>query len=333
MSIRFSPILKAFLRFRLHPLGVIQAAGFLVLLATLFGFLAGLAWFFDVFTHFHVQYTVVLAITSLIHLVSRHLKAAAVFGLGALINLAVVIPLYMGNTVPVDPHTSKLRAMLSNIYIRNETPWCIGQTIQQFNPDLVVLEEVTDSWIESLRTVMEPYPYVKYETRKDCLGLSLYSKIPFRQAEVVHKGWHQLPWIVATLETSDGDFTVIAVRSFPPFNRQFSRIRNNQLRQIAGLVQEATAPVFLLGDLNITPWSPHFKNLLLEGGLSDSAQGWGVQPTWPAGQPLWMIPIDHCLHTPGIAITGRQVGPAIGSDHHPLIVDFALQPAGKTQPG
>jgi endonuclease/exonuclease/phosphatase (EEP) superfamily protein YafD len=318
-------ILKAFIRLRLHPLGVISAAGMLATLATLGGFLAPFAWFFDVFTHFRVQYCLALTTASLIHLIPKHYKTTAVFGMASMANLMVITPYYLGGQDPGPIPKTVLRAMMSNIFIGNQTPWCIEQTIRKYNPDLVILEEVTDAWIEQLSPVMEPYPYVKFETRKDCFGISLYSKFPFQRAEVVHKGVHQLPWVVANLVTNEENFCVVGVRTYPPFNQKFSRIRNNQLRQIAGLVQASTAQVLLLGDLNITPWSPHFQNLLVEAGLEDSSKGWGVQPTWPAGQPLWMIPIDHCLHTKGIVITGRMVGSPVGSDHCPLIVDFALQ--------
>ena len=38
-----------------------------------------------------------------------------------------------------------------------------------------------------------------------------------------------------------------------------------------------------------------------------------------------MIPIDHCLHSPGIQIVRKEIGPAVGSDHYPVVVEFALR--------
>ena len=77
-----------------------------------------------------------------------------------------------------------------------------------------------------------------------------------------------------------------------------------------------------------SPWGAHFRRLVHDSGLRDSAQGRGVHPSWPAIDPLLRIPIDHCLLSPCIGLVDRRVGPDIGSDHYPLIVDFVL-PATK----
>jgi endonuclease/exonuclease/phosphatase (EEP) superfamily protein YafD len=80
----------------------------------------------------------------------------------------------------------------------------------------------------------------------------------------------------------------------------------------------------VLGDLNVSPWSWHFRRLVRESGLRDSMRGWGVQPSWPTFNPLLRIPLDHALHSPGIRIADRQTGRRVGSDHYPLVIDFLL---------
>jgi endonuclease/exonuclease/phosphatase (EEP) superfamily protein YafD len=32
------------------------------------------------------------------------------------------------------------------------------------------------------------------------------------------------------------------------------------------------------------------------------------------------IPLDHCLHSAGLATIAREIGPASGSNHFPLLV-------------
>lgn len=320
--------IKAFLRFRLTLWGLTAAAGTLAVVATGIAFLAPLSWLFDVFTHFRVQYCLGLALAALILLIRRYFRLAAWFGVCAIINLVLIAPHCLGGGTPKAAPGTTLRAFLSNVNMHVGDPWLVGQAIRKFDPDLVVLEEVNDRWVRQLRRFMKPYPYSKVETRNDCMGMSLYSKLPLKWAEVFHMGSRQLPWVAATVETASGDFHVLTVRTLPPFNQRTSRIRNNLMGQIPGLVRDATAPVLLLGDLNITPWSPHFQHLLVESGLKDSAQGRGFQPTWPAGHYLFMVPIDHCLYSEGIVIQDSQAGPFIGSDHYPLIVDFALEGRG-----
>jgi endonuclease/exonuclease/phosphatase (EEP) superfamily protein YafD len=59
--------------------------------------------------------------------------------------------------------------------------------------------------------------------------------------------------------------------------------------------------------------------------MIDSAQGHGVQPTWPNFNPLLWIPLDHVLHSTCLAVRDRIIGPDVGSDHYPVIVDFSLR--------
>lgn len=54
-------------------------------------------------------------------------------------------------------------------------------------------------------------------------------------------------------------------------------------------------------------------------------KGWGVQASWPADSWMLRIPIDHCLHSPTVQITRREIGPNVASDHLPLILEFRLR--------
>ena len=78
-----------------------------------------------------------------------------------------------------------------------------------------------------------------------------------------------------------------------------------------------------VGDLNCTPWSPHFDKFLQTARLRDSALGRGVSPTWfPI--PLLGLPIDHFLVSKEIEVVNRVVGPNVGSDHRPVVLTFRL---------
>ena len=79
-----------------------------------------------------------------------------------------------------------------------------------------------------------------------------------------------------------------------------------------------------MGDLNVSPWSAEFRQLLKDSQLRDSTKGFGLQPTWPTHVRLMQIPIDHLLYSSDIKIIDRRVGPNIGSDHYPLIVDLQI---------
>ncbi len=63
--------------------------------------------------------------------------------------------------------------------------------------------------------------------------------------------------------------------------------------------------------------------------LLDSRRGFGVQRSWPTSMKVSIlgtmrIPIDHALVSRDVKVLDRRVGPFIGSDHFPIMVDIAF---------
>jgi endonuclease/exonuclease/phosphatase (EEP) superfamily protein YafD len=82
--------------------------------------------------------------------------------------------------------------------------------------------------------------------------------------------------------------------------------------------------VIFCGDLNMTSWSPAFKHYQAQGELDDTRGGYGVQPTWPTWMPLLLVPLDHIWVSKEIRVHNREIGPRVGSDHRPVMLDFSL---------
>ncbi|MCX6996820.1 MAG: endonuclease/exonuclease/phosphatase family protein [Kiritimatiellaeota bacterium] len=313
-----------FFQIRLRWWGFLTAAGVMAGTASLLGFLGSCHWLLDLCSHFRVQYFLGLGVTALLLLMLRQRRAAAVFGALALVNLSMVLPLYFGKKPTPAAGGIPVRAMLINVNTRLGKAADVSAAIRRFNPDFVVLEEVSVPWLSDLKPVLAGYRYSVCEPRADNFGIALFSKFPCTRSRVAYIGDADIPSIIAEIETPRGWCTVLATHPLPPRSREYSGFRNGQLAALPRWVRRATSPVLLLGDLNTTPWNYYFKRLLAESGLQDSAQGRGVQATWPAFHPLLRIPIDHCLCSPEIGIVNRQVGPDVGSDHFPLIVDFVI---------
>jgi endonuclease/exonuclease/phosphatase (EEP) superfamily protein YafD len=160
--------------------------------------------------------------------------------------------------------------------------------------------------------------------REDNYGLGLFSKFPFTSSSSVEFGDAKVPSVIAQLDLNGQSLTIIGTHPPPPKRGYLSRQRDEQLMNIARSISTKTGPILLMGDLNITSWSPHFQNILRTGKLKDSRQGWGLQPSWPVDRPLFLVPIDHILVTEDIVIHHRRRGPYTGSDHFPILVDFAI---------
>ncbi|MFC1461794.1 endonuclease/exonuclease/phosphatase family protein [Verrucomicrobiota bacterium] len=316
--------IPGFLRLCVSPWGLLTAAGVVACSATLFGFLGRFSWFLDLFSHFRVQYLLGLCILGFVFLAARRRRTAAVFIAFACINLTIVLPLYFGSQAPAPEATRTLRAMLLNVNTHFGDAERVRQIIQEVNPDILVLEEISSQWVLDLRLLANSYPHSRLQPREDNFGIGLFSKLPFAEGKVVYIGDADVPSIVATVDAGQGKLRVIATHPLPPAGAAYSRWRNDQLERLPDYVR-SSLPLVLLGDLNVTPWNYHFRRLLKRTGLIDSSQGQGIQPTWPNYNPLLLIPIDHCLHSPDICVVSKKIGRDVGSDHYPVIIDFAIK--------
>jgi endonuclease/exonuclease/phosphatase (EEP) superfamily protein YafD len=316
------------------PWRLIAAFGGIAAVVTVLGFFGSLWWIFDLFSHFRVQLLAGLVLLSALLLVRREIKSSIALAIFAGVNLGTIVPLYVGQAPIAADDSFTHRALLANVNTRSGKPELLVQVIEQFKPDIIVLEEVDEAWLSALQQELAAYPHTEAAPRADNFGIALYSRYPIRRGEIIYVGDAEVPSVIAEIESPAGVFTVIGTHPVPPGSAENSRLRDGQLAQLPELVRNASSPVLLLGDLNVTPWSYAFRRLVRESGLRDSSRGRGVQPTWPTFMPLFWIPIDHCLYGAGIQVTDKIVGPGIGSDHYPLIVNFVLeQSLEQSQPG
>lgn len=303
--------------------GALTLAGLLGCAVTLAGFLGQFYWFLDLFAHFRVQYALGLSIIALLFVLGKRFRWAALCGAFALANIVVVVSLYVGN-LPVVPETAtKARALLLNVNTQQGNPEEVRALVVEMDPDIIVLEEISSSWIKALQAFSATYPHALTCPREDNFGIGLFSKHPLVDAEVVYAGSAAVPSIVATIEIEGRQLGVLATHPLPPIGSTRARLRDEQLRTLPQYLP-SVGPLILLGDLNATPWSAPFKELIERSGLSNSAQGYGIQATWPTTAPTLQIPLDHCLHSPDVMIVHRETGPSAGSDHKSLIIDFAF---------
>ena len=302
---------------------LLAVAGVLASAGTVLAFFSAWSWLTELTSHFRVQYFAVLAVATVASLVVRRPARALAFAACALTNLAMILPLYVDNaSVAVDAPVTPVRVMFSNVFAENRRYGLLLDAVDRYRPDVLVVEEVNEGWFKSLQAVSAEYPYSIVEPRDGRFGIALYSRHPLRDARIVKLG--VVASIVADVQIDAAVLRVLATHAMPPFEPTYARLRNEQLEEIGRFLKEGPRPVVLVGDLNVTPWSAHFTRLLEQSDLADSMRGHGPQFTWPA--QVWPVgvPIDHCLYSPGVRVVAREVGPSVGSDHYPIIVDLEV---------
>lgn len=304
--------------------GLASATAAVVATCSIIGFAAPLGWPFELAAHFRLQYAVSLLVyATIVTLRSRFISASLYLAL-ALINSLPMLPyLPLRSTAPVGGGPA-LRLLLINVHSDNPHAGRVLDLVKNTAPDVLLLQEVTTRWIDELESLRANYPHSVSEPREDNFGIALFSRLPLERAAIVYLGNAEVPSIEAELLIGQQRVLLVGTHSVPPANPSYFKLRNGQLQAVALRVLSWPGPAIVLGDLNTTPYSPVFTDLLRVSRLRDTAACFRLRGTWPATLPPMRIPLDHCLVSSNFVALKRQAGPRVGSDHLPLSVTLAL---------
>jgi endonuclease/exonuclease/phosphatase (EEP) superfamily protein YafD len=304
-----------------------QTTVVVVFLCSIAGFIGHVHHYLELTSHFRLQYLMV-ALACLLIFIALHAWWSAIYAFVTVcLNLAVVVPWYWPPPqAPLNQPYSPVKLLFANVESTNRNFADFIGLVREEHPDVVIIQEATERWIDHLHVLEERFPYVKALPRPGGVGIALYSRIPVERFEVMALGSERMPGLLARLHLGGGVLSVVTVHPRPPLRRHYFRYRNEQLRDAASMVQALPVPKILVGDFNTSLWSPYYAQLIRQTGLVNARQGFGLVPTWPAymSWPVLMIPIDHCLVSSDIRVTTLRSGRNIGSDHLPIIVDMVI---------
>jgi endonuclease/exonuclease/phosphatase (EEP) superfamily protein YafD len=290
-------------------------------LATVLAMLARFHWIADLFAHFQLYYLLILAVLALVFLHKRH-YLLLVFAIVLAVPNAwsvgpYLIPLIPGNSVAASTGV-QLSIVSLNLNYRSDAYNPVRRYFTVNEPDVVVLTEWTPNWKAGLRFLEARYPYRIERPQIDPWGIAVFSKHPFRDAKIIELGTPDFANIRVTLDLQGTPVDLYATHLAVPVSHEKARLRNLQLKSLAAETAGSVGTTVVTGDMNITPFSPLFNDLLDNGNLRDARRPQGFHYTWPTlPLPLW-IPIDHCLTSPDIVPISVATGPNLGSDHYPL---------------
>lgn len=299
---------------------------------SLAAFLGRWVWWLDVLANFRAQYVVALALFGLIILMSRWRKTGYLVLGVALVNLIVVLPLYIGSPAEAQVEASSMRVMSFNLLSTNESYSEVVEYIETIDPDLVLLHEASRPWEVAMESAGMGYEIVR--PRSDDLIFGTLVLVKGQAVEAISYGFAAAnPRAVELNYTPEGWSTPVAVlgtHPLAPTDEERADLRDAQLGFAGQWASTQSGAFFIVGDFNSTPWSWPFRRLMGTAGLVNSQVGFGLQPTFSADSNLLLrVPIDHLVHSSALEVTDRQLGPALGSDHFPLVVDLQLSASGQ----
>jgi endonuclease/exonuclease/phosphatase (EEP) superfamily protein YafD len=301
-----------------------------VALLSLVGNGGSLHWRLDLTAHFKLQYLVVSLGAFVCVWFWRTCRWRLwLIGLSVfciLLNGVEVVPWYLPPSSGTSLSAITLRVFHSNVLVRNRNYASVMALVREVKPDLAVFQEVNADWLEALEALRDVLPYSYAERRSAGFGNVIYSALPLQQPSVEFLGQLEYASLAAQVSKGGKTLSLLTTHPPPPIRQELFQWRNQLLAAIVPYVRSQTAPVVVIGDLNITMWSPYYKRLEAASGWRNSRAGFGILPSWsPRSWLPWLaIPIDHCLVSPELVVRKTQIGRKVGSDHRPLIVDLAM---------
>lgn len=296
--------------------------------ASLISYLASIWWGFDLFSNFKLQYTIIALICVLPLLFFKRMGWAAVCLVIILSQGYSLLPLWENIDEPEGAYETvkvlQFNVDKDNDNIEEITRWLVSRSE---DVDIVVLQEVNSKWETALRRVQWAYPYYINKEMRDGREMVVFSRLYIDEMEVKTTEDKQ-PVIVVRGETMGYElpFVVYGIHPPAPVLPSYAERRNELLMYTAKEIsQEPAKNKMVIADFNATRFSPWFKDMLEVSGLNDSNIGQGLLSSWPsyAFYNLGLL-IDNILVSDSIFVDRKEVGPAMGSDHRPVITSLRL---------
>jgi endonuclease/exonuclease/phosphatase (EEP) superfamily protein YafD len=286
----------------------------LLLLATLFNYWFALA---DSLSHFRVHFCLTIILAAVCF---AALRAWRMFGA-----LVLFFAIGAGSIYPawpmLSPHAQlshPLKLIQFNTLFNNPTPDRSLAWLKSEAPDFLMMQEVSKQNMVIFDGMAEMMPYGIVCRFATVGGVAVRSKFPLT-GQYCAEG-QGMTWARAAVSGKEVTFASVHLHWPYPFK---------QWRQLDGLKADFKAmprPVILTGDFNAAAWSEAAARV---AAATDTRVVSGLRMTLRMGPrpigPVAFLPIDQVLMPDDVVVGEIGVGPAVGSDHLPVVVVFELR--------
>ncbi|MCS7467559.1 endonuclease/exonuclease/phosphatase family protein [Stieleria sp. ICT_E10.1] len=301
----------------------------LVTVATLF---ARWFWVSDLLANLRTQQWIAIVAVIALCTMARQSRFAWIAAVCFMVQFASLFAQLIPDPMTAPGGEPLLRVMTMNVLTSNRSYRRVLDEIREVDPDVVAILELSrglDDFLTEQLSTEYPHALTRPQDQGN-FGIGVYGKHPFASSDAF-----ELNEYVKSIEVECLGYRLIATHPLPPMGARQFRSRNEHLHLLGERIHRAQKrapeqPIIVMGDLNVTPWSPHFGEFERRSGLRRARQGLAITPTWYAGGsrfPMGLV-LDHILISRSLECASYRVGPDVGSDHRSVSVQLKRLPDG-----
>ncbi len=295
-------------------------------------------WIFplELLTHFQVYYfwltigLILLSIGLRQHL--RSLVPLYILLFSLTLNSLELATWYLPNERMTADKTNILRVMSYNILVENFEIDRIVGSISSVDPNLLLIIEVNPLMKQNIEDrIKTKFPY---SFQSPGGGMAVFSKLPLEDSRGEKFLGSDATNLVTHIKYRDRRIEIIGTHPLVPVKANLFIRRNLHLNSIATHLERKSQPTILMGDFNLTPWSPYYRQFIDLANLHNTRLGFGILPTWirPSTTvklpqfilPFLNIPIDHIFVTKDFTVARTYTGDNGNSDHAPIVSELVI---------
>lgn len=282
-------------------------AWFALLVLLISQFFGKYFWQIELFSHFVPHYTVVLLLAIACYpKVQRQIFRYFFVIIACGLSVWLYLPYQASEQTPQNTHAINIGYQIVNIDNQNYQQ-VLENISKQGQADILILLEASSQWRDRVKSFDNNYQFVCGNDEDSPFALQIFAKMAIN-CEMINLA--EFP--MAKLLMNDGRI-IFAVHPPPPITAYLANARLQYLDELAILAKQSTMPTLIIGDMNLSAFSPVFRGFQQKTSFYQSTKN-GL-PTWlPLG-----IGIDQVLSNRQYSV---QITPLnwYGSDHRGFFI-------------
>lgn len=212
-----------------------------------------------------------------------------------------------------------------NVYQHNRNYAATRALIEREQPDILLLMETDQPWIQDLAPTLSSYPARLLRPIDNTYGLVFASRLPVTSMRTENITDRDTPTVYARLSTRSGHpFDYVGLHPRPPLPGQDTTLRDRKIEHAALQIAGNHVPAMAMGDFNDVAWSRTTQLFKQVGGFLDPRIGRGSYSTFPSSVAPVGWPLDQMFVSRSFTFRSLRVLEDVSSDHRPLAAELCL---------